>query len=134
MTQAVNERLRMLLSTWGIGEVRKNITLCCFAISEKEVFMLSRKYSVTLSLFILCASAGYAQTPSSTPQRETGFLRRIVTLRLTTIDYRVYIPADYDPSKNIRSFFIFMGEAQGVMTMKSKSAELIWAASFSFLI
>ena len=48
---------------------------------------------------MLCASVGYAQTPSSTPQRETGFLRRSVTLRLTTIDYRVYIPADYDPAK-----------------------------------
>lgn len=62
--------------------------------------MLSRKYSVTLSLFN-CASAGNAQTPSSTPQLQTGFLRRSVTLRLTTIDYRVYIPADYDPAKKI---------------------------------
>lgn len=61
--------------------------------------MLSRKSFVALFLFILCASVGYAQTPSSTPQRETGFLRRSVTLRLTTIDYRVYIPAGYDPAK-----------------------------------
>ena len=57
------------------------------------------KSFVTLFLFILCASAGYAQTPSSTPQRETGFLRRSVTLRLITIDYRVYIPVGYDPAK-----------------------------------
>ena len=61
--------------------------------------MTWRKSVVTLFLFILCASAGYAQTPSSTPARETGFLRRSVTLRLTTIDYRVYIPAGYDPAK-----------------------------------
>ena len=61
--------------------------------------MLSRKSFVALFLFILCASVGYAQTPASTPQRETGFLRRSVTLRLTTIDYRVYIPAGYDPAK-----------------------------------
>ncbi len=58
-----------------------------------------RKVLVALFLFIICASIGDAQTPSSTPQRETGFLRRSVTLRLTTIDYRVYIPAGYDPAK-----------------------------------
>ena len=58
-----------------------------------------RKSFVALFLFILCASVGDAQTPSSTPQRETGFLRRSVTLRLTTIDYRVYIPVGYDPAK-----------------------------------
>jgi predicted peptidase len=67
-------------------------------MSEKEIRML-RKSFVALFLFILCASVGDAQMPSSTPQRETGFLRRSVTLRLTTIDYRVYIPADYDPAK-----------------------------------
>lgn len=61
--------------------------------------MSSRKSFEALFLFILCSSVGDAQTPSSTPQRETGFLRRSVTLRLTTIDYRVYIPADYDPAK-----------------------------------
>ena len=61
--------------------------------------MTWRKSFVTLFLFILCASVGNAQTPSSVPQRETGFLRRSVTLRLTTIDYRVYIPAGYDPAK-----------------------------------
>ena len=58
-----------------------------------------RKSFVALFLFMLCASVGYAQTPSSTPQRETGFLRRSVMLRLTTIDFRVYIPAGYDPAK-----------------------------------
>lgn len=61
--------------------------------------MLSRKSFVALFLFILCASVGYAKTLASTPQRETGFLRRSVTLRLTTIDYRVYIPLGYDPAK-----------------------------------
>ena len=61
--------------------------------------MTWRKSFVTLFLFILCASVGYAQTPSPTPERETGFLRRSVTLRLTTIDYRVYIPVGYDPAK-----------------------------------
>ena len=61
--------------------------------------MLLRKSFLTLMLLILCASVGYAQTPSSTPQSEAGFLRRSVTLRLTTIDYRVYIPAGYDPAK-----------------------------------
>jgi predicted peptidase len=61
--------------------------------------MLSRKSFLILILLILCASVGYAQTPSSTPEREAGFLRRSVTLRLTTIDYRVYIPVGYDPSK-----------------------------------
>jgi predicted peptidase len=61
--------------------------------------MTWRKSFVTLFLFILCASVGYAQTPSSTPQRETGFLRRSVTLRLTTIDFRVYIPSGYDLAK-----------------------------------
>jgi predicted peptidase len=60
---------------------------------------MSRKSFVTLFLSLLCASVGYAQTPSPTPQRETGFLRRSVTHRLATIDYRVYIPADYDPAK-----------------------------------
>jgi len=84
--------------------------------------MTWRKSFVTLFLFILCASVGYAQTPSSTPERETGFLRRSVTLRLTTIDFRVYIPSGYDPKKNIRSFFISMGEARGVMTTRSRSA------------
>jgi hypothetical protein len=58
-----------------------------------------RKSFVALFLFMLCASVGYAQTPSSTPQRESSFFRRSVTLRLTTIDYRIYIPADYDPAK-----------------------------------
>ena len=61
--------------------------------------MSSRKTLVTLFLFTLCASVSYAQTQSSTPQRETGFLRRSVVLRLTTIDYRVYVPRDYDPAK-----------------------------------
>lgn len=61
--------------------------------------MTWRKSFVTLFLFTLCASVGHAQTPSSTPQREAGFLRRSVTLRLTTIDFRVYIPAGYDPAK-----------------------------------
>ena len=61
--------------------------------------MTWRNSFVTFFLFILCASIGYAQTPSSTPQRESGFLRRSVTLRLTTIDYRVYIPVGYDPAK-----------------------------------
>jgi hypothetical protein len=71
------------------------LALCCFSVSEKEMLMLSRKSFPALFLFMLCASVGYAQTPSSTPQREIGFLRRSVTLRLTTIDYRVYIPAGY---------------------------------------
>jgi hypothetical protein len=84
-------------------------------------FMLSRKSSVTSFLFILCVSVGYAQTASSTPGSETSFLRRSETLRLTTIDFRAYIPAGYDPAKkNIRSFFIFMEEALGVMTMRSR--------------
>ena len=61
--------------------------------------MLSGKSFTTLFLFILCASASYAQPLPPTPQREAGFLRRSVTLRLTTIDYRVYIPAGYDPAK-----------------------------------
>jgi predicted peptidase len=61
--------------------------------------MTWRKSVITLFLFILSASSGYAQTPSSTSPRETGFLRRSVTLRLTTIDYRVYIPVGYDPAK-----------------------------------
>ena len=60
--------------------------------------MLSRK-SFLLILLILCASVVYAQTPPSTPGRETGFLRRSVTLRLATVDYRVYIPTGYDPAK-----------------------------------
>src|SRR5688572_28370137 len=55
--------------------------------------------SLTLLLSILWASGGYAQTPSATSERETGFLRRSVTLRLTTIDYRVYVPVGYDPAK-----------------------------------
>ena len=50
-------------------------------------------------LCLLCASVGHAQTPAATPERETGFLRRSATLRLSTIDYRVYIPADYDAAK-----------------------------------
>ena len=61
--------------------------------------MLSRKAVVTSFLFILCVSVSYAQTSSSTPGSETGFLRRSVALRLTTIDFRVYIPAGYDPAK-----------------------------------
>ncbi|HEX4945314.1 MAG TPA: prolyl oligopeptidase family serine peptidase [Blastocatellia bacterium] len=61
--------------------------------------MMCRKSFVFSFLFILCASVGYAQTPSPTPERETGFLRRSVTLRLITIDYRVYIPLGYDPAK-----------------------------------
>ena len=60
---------------------------------------MSRKSFVTSFLFILCVSVGYAQTPSPTLGSETGFLRRSVTLRLTTIDFRVYIPAGYDPAK-----------------------------------
>jgi len=32
--------------------------------------MTRRKSFVTLFLFLLCASVGYAQTPSSTPERE----------------------------------------------------------------
>jgi predicted peptidase len=51
-----------------------------------------------LLLFMFCASVGHTQTPTSTPERETGFLRRSVTLRLTTIDYRVYVPVGYDPA------------------------------------
>jgi predicted peptidase len=62
-------------------------------------FMTWRKSFVTLFLCILCTAVGYAQTPSSTPQRETGFLRRSVALRLRTIDFRVYIPMGYDPAK-----------------------------------
>ena len=61
--------------------------------------MMWRNPFVTLFVFILCAAGGYAQTSSSTPERETGFLRRSVTLRLTTIDYRVYVPTGYDPAK-----------------------------------
>lgn len=55
--------------------------------------------ALVASLSILCASVGYAQTPSATAERETGFLRRSVTLRLTTIDYRVHVPEGYDPAK-----------------------------------
>jgi predicted peptidase len=55
--------------------------------------------SLTLLPFMLCASVGYAQTPSSAPERESGFLRRSVTLRLATIDYRVYVPVGYDPAR-----------------------------------
>src|SRR5688500_16061382 len=61
--------------------------------------MTWRRSFVALCLFILCASAGSAQMPSMGSRGDTGFLRRIVTLRLTTIDYRVYIPVDYDPTK-----------------------------------
>ena len=61
--------------------------------------MTWRKCLFTLLLYILCDSVGHAQTPSATPQRETGFLRRSVVLRLTTIDYRVYVPRGYDPAK-----------------------------------
>jgi predicted peptidase len=64
-----------------------------------EMFMSSRVSFLTLFLFLLCSSVGYAQAPSSTPQGEAGFLRRSVTLRLTAIDYRVYIPAGYDPAR-----------------------------------
>ena len=53
----------------------------------------------SLACFLLSASVGHAQTPSPAPQRETGFLRRSVTLRDRTIDYRVYIPMGYDPAK-----------------------------------
>jgi predicted peptidase len=60
---------------------------------------LARKSFLTWVLLILCAFVSYAQTPSSTPQRETGFLRRSVTQRLSTIDYRVYVPVGYDPAK-----------------------------------
>jgi predicted peptidase len=61
--------------------------------------MTWKKSLGTLFLLILCVSVGYAQPPSSTPDREVGFLRRSVTFRLTTIDYRVYIPVGYDPTK-----------------------------------
>jgi predicted peptidase len=61
--------------------------------------MMWGKCFVTLLLFMLCVPVTYAQTPSPTTERETGFLRRSVTLRLTTIDYRVYIPVGYDPAK-----------------------------------
>ncbi|MCA1621647.1 MAG: prolyl oligopeptidase family serine peptidase [Acidobacteria bacterium] len=47
----------------------------------------------TLRSCRLRANAAFA------PQRETVFLKRSVTLRLTTIDFRVYIPAGYDPAK-----------------------------------
>jgi predicted peptidase len=73
----------------------------CQVISpvRRKFFMMWRKSRLILLLSILCASGSYAQTPSSTPERETGFLRRSVTLRLTTIDYRVYVPVGYDPAR-----------------------------------
>jgi len=61
--------------------------------------MLSRKSFVISFLFMLCASVGYAQTPSSAPKHETGFLKRSVTLGSSTMNYRVYIPGGYDPAK-----------------------------------
>ncbi|HEX9962363.1 MAG TPA: prolyl oligopeptidase family serine peptidase [Pyrinomonadaceae bacterium] len=61
--------------------------------------MILRKFFVTSFLFMLCAFAGHAQTPSSTPVRETGFLKRSVTLGSSTMNFRVYIPAGYDPAK-----------------------------------
>jgi len=60
--------------------------------------MLSRKSFVTLFLFILCASVGYAQTPPSSPRR-ADFLKRSVTLGANTVDYRVYMPVGYDAAK-----------------------------------
>jgi len=56
--------------------------------------MLSRKSFVTLFLFILCVSVGYAQTP-----RRADFLKRSITLGANTVDYRVYIPVGYDSAK-----------------------------------
>lgn len=56
--------------------------------------MLSRKSFVTLFLFILCTSVGYAQAP-----RRADFLKRSVTLGANTVDYRVYIPVGYDSAK-----------------------------------
>ncbi len=61
--------------------------------------MLSRKSFVISFLFMLCASVGYAQTPSSAQKHETGFLKRSVTLGSSTMNYRVYIPGGYDPAK-----------------------------------
>jgi len=58
------------------------------------MFMLSKKYFVTLFLFILCASVGYALTP-----RRADFLKRSVTLGANTVDYRVYIPVGFDSAK-----------------------------------
>jgi len=53
---------------------------------------------VALFLFVLCASVGYAQTPPSNPRR-ADFLKRSVTDRANTVDYRVYIPVGYDRAK-----------------------------------
>jgi predicted peptidase len=61
--------------------------------------MILRKSFETLFLFIHCVFAGYAQTPSSSPVSETGFLKCSVTLGSSTMNYRVYIPAGYDPTK-----------------------------------
>jgi hypothetical protein len=61
--------------------------------------MSSRKLFGTWFLFILCVSADFSQSPSPTSVSEAGFLRRSVSLRLTTIDFRVHVPAGYDPAK-----------------------------------
>lgn len=64
------------------------------------VCMLSSLWTaMACLLFATGASAAEAQAPSAAASQETGFLRRSLALRLTTIDYRVYVPADYDPAR-----------------------------------
>lgn len=59
-----------------------------------------RKITIIFFLLVFLSFIAPAQitAPSPTP-RETGFLRRTVTVGTNTYNYRVYIPMDYNPSR-----------------------------------
>lgn len=58
-----------------------------------------RKFIAFLFSIILLSASAYAQTAASVPKRETGFLKRSITVGTATRNYRVYIPRGYKPDK-----------------------------------
>lgn len=58
-----------------------------------------RKIIALLFSIIVLSSYVFAQTASSVPKRETGFLKRSVTTGSASHNYRVYIPRGYKPDK-----------------------------------
>jgi predicted peptidase len=58
-----------------------------------------KKTFASLFSIIFLSSYLFAQTANSVPKRETGFLKRALTVGTETHNYRVYIPRGYKPDK-----------------------------------